>query len=637
MDPARETDRVSKFIRATVKEAGADGVVVGLSGGIDSAVVGALCVRALGKDRVTAVLMPSKFTARADIEDAEVLAYTWGVRVKRVEISPLADLLTSSFDFEPGKVPSANVQARLRMVILYLLSNSSNLLVVGTGDKSEELLGFFCYDSHTRVVTTEGPKGMDELKPGDTVFSMKTDSREMVEAMVDEVFAFDYDDELIHFRGKGTDLLVTPNHRMLVQASSSNSDSAAFFREADKCLEFKRTLVPLPSLWAGRQGLPLTLELAFEQDHLERTVHLSIEDVMYLFGLFIGGGCAVEGKSVGPVKSNLTRLEHSIAHRDRSGRFSLLPLADVEEHMKECETFETDFSLPDYTKQDARTRLREILNRYEIGYFLTRNVVRISSKGVYDLFAQCGVGARNKHIPRWLLEYPSKYLLWLLRGLKDSDATHPEDQNVYYTSSDRLKDDFVELCFKTGRRATVSVRGPRSPVVNGKTIRTGRSYEISFAKKARLQHTIDNARARRVKYSGKVWCPSVPPHENILVERHGRYTFSGNTKFGDGGADLLPIAHLYKTQVRALGSHLGLPERVVTKPASPGLWEGHTAAEELPADYGALDPLLHFMFDRGLQPREAAKKSGVTLSVARKAMEMHEKTEHKRSLPPSLA
>ena len=251
-DPAKETTRIIRFIRAVVKEAKADGVVVGLSGGIDSAVVGALCVRALGKEKVTAVLMPSKFTAQADIEDAEVLAYTWGARAKKVEISPLADALTSAFDFEPGKVPSANVQARVRMVILYYLSNSAGLLVAGTGDKSEIELGFF-------------------------------------------------------------------------------------------------------------------------------------------------------------------------------------------------------------------------------------------------------------------------------------------------------------------------------------------------------------------------------------------------TKLGDGGADFLPIAHLYKTQVRALGRHLGLPEKVVTKPASPGLWPGHTAAEELPADYDALDPLLYHLFEKKLTPRQAASKAGVGVAAARKVVEMHRKTKHKREMPPSLS
>ena len=250
--PARETARILRFIKGEVKGAKAEGVVVGLSGGVDSAVVGALCVRALGKEKVTVVLMPSKFTPQADIEDAEVLAYTWGARVKRVEISPLADSLTSAFDFEAGKVPRANVQARVRMAILYILSNIGHLQVAGTGDRSEVVQGFYA-------------------------------------------------------------------------------------------------------------------------------------------------------------------------------------------------------------------------------------------------------------------------------------------------------------------------------------------------------------------------------------------------KFGDGGADFLPIAHLYKTQVRALGRHLGLPEKVVAKPASPGLWPGHTAAEELPADYDTLDPVLYYLFEKKLTPRQAASKAGVDVSVAKRALEMHRTTEHKRRMPPSLA
>ena len=250
--PAKETTKILRFIRARVKEAGANGVVVGLSGGVDSAVVGALCVRALGKEGVTTVLLPSKFTPKTDLEDAEALAYGWGVRVKKVDISPLVDSLASSFDFESDRVARANIQARVRMAILYYLSNSSHLLVAGTGDRSEELLGFY-------------------------------------------------------------------------------------------------------------------------------------------------------------------------------------------------------------------------------------------------------------------------------------------------------------------------------------------------------------------------------------------------TKFGDGGVDFLPIAHLYKTQVRALGRHLGLPEGVVSKPASPGLWPGHTAAEELPADYDTLDPLLYYLFDRKLSPRGAAKRAGVSLSVATEVLGIHRRTAHKRAMPPTLA
>lgn len=109
------------------------------------------------------------------------------------------------------------------------------------------------------------------------------------------------------------------------------------------------------------------------------------------------------------------------------------------------------------------------------------------------------------------------------------------------------------------------------------------------------------------------------------------------TKWGDGGVDFLPVAHLYKTQVRRLGAYLGLPENIVNKPASPGLWPGHTAAQELPADYVKLDPLLHFLFDLRLPPKKAAARAGVSASLANEVVEMHMRTAHKRSMPPSMA
>ncbi|MDV3293613.1 MAG: NAD+ synthase [Nitrososphaerales archaeon] len=108
------------------------------------------------------------------------------------------------------------------------------------------------------------------------------------------------------------------------------------------------------------------------------------------------------------------------------------------------------------------------------------------------------------------------------------------------------------------------------------------------------------------------------------------------SKWGDGGVDFLPIAHLYKTQVRALGRHLGLPQRIVEKPASPQLWSGHTAAEELPGDYDVLDPLLYWMFDRKLPLASAAKKAGVSVGIAKTMKKMYEASAHKRSLPPMV-
>src|SRR5439155_17444017 len=83
------------------------------------------------------------------------------------------------------------------------------------------------------------------------------------------------------------------------------------------------------------------------------------------------------------------------------------------------------------------------------------------------------------------------------------------------------------------------------------------------------------------------------------------------TKYGDGGVDFLPIAHLYKTQVKELGEHLGLPSQILNKPSSPNLWEGHKATDEIPMDYDMLDLALVSLFDLKMRPKEAAVVLGI--------------------------
>ncbi|HEV2138741.1 MAG TPA: NAD+ synthase [Nitrososphaerales archaeon] len=143
IDSPKETKRIIAFIKKIVADASAGGVVVGLSGGVDSSVVGALCVRALGKERVHAGIMPSDFTPNQDIEDAKALAESWQIRSSTVQISSLVRSLGSSVGIVGTKVAKANAGARIRMAILYYYANSLGYLVAGTGDRSESLLGYF--------------------------------------------------------------------------------------------------------------------------------------------------------------------------------------------------------------------------------------------------------------------------------------------------------------------------------------------------------------------------------------------------------------------------------------------------------------------------------------------------------------
>ncbi len=143
LDPASEAKRLTAFIAKTVDRAKAAGVVVGLSGGVDSSVVCALCSRALGPERVTAALMPSSSTPATDMRDAAGLASILGVRKLTVEVDPIVRALTSAVPVEGTKMARANAQARARMLVLYYVANAERLLVAGTGDRSELEIGFF--------------------------------------------------------------------------------------------------------------------------------------------------------------------------------------------------------------------------------------------------------------------------------------------------------------------------------------------------------------------------------------------------------------------------------------------------------------------------------------------------------------
>jgi hypothetical protein len=189
----------------------------------------------------------------------------------------------------------------------------------------------------------------------------------------------------------------------------------------------------------------------------------------------------------------------------------------------------------------------------------------------------------------------------------------------------------VELGAKLGLH--VSVRQPRWKVTSndGAAIRPGPRFEVKIEK---LDGTLGFTRedVRRVPYKGRVWCPSVPPHENVLVERNGRTVFCGNTKYGDGGVDILPIGDLYKTQVWEMARHLGLPAHIVDKVPTAGLWRGQTDEEELGMSYRELDSIL-LGLEMQLDEGEIVRRADVPLEGVRRVQQRMRQNLHKRKMP----
>ena len=133
-------------VRDYVAKNGFPGVLLGLSGGIDSALTLVVAVDAIGAERVQAVMMPSEFTADISLEDAEALARNLGVRydvqpIKRM-FDTFLDQLADEFDDLPFDQTEENIQARIRGVLLMALSNKFGQLVLTTGNKSEMASGY---------------------------------------------------------------------------------------------------------------------------------------------------------------------------------------------------------------------------------------------------------------------------------------------------------------------------------------------------------------------------------------------------------------------------------------------------------------------------------------------------------------
>ena len=135
------TEQITGWIRGRVSGAGMDGVVIGLSGGIDSGVSAALCAGALGVENVLGLVMPCE-SIPEDTQDGHRTALHLGIPVKEIDLSPVLTAFAVAGKLDTSNVLNlANVKARLRMTMEY--AHSANRLVCGTGNLSEAMTGYW--------------------------------------------------------------------------------------------------------------------------------------------------------------------------------------------------------------------------------------------------------------------------------------------------------------------------------------------------------------------------------------------------------------------------------------------------------------------------------------------------------------
>jgi NAD+ synthase len=138
-------EHIVAFVAETVEAAGAEGAVIGLSGGIDSTTVAHLAVEALGPDRVRGLSMPSDVNPEADETDAERVAESLDIEYDVIDVAPIVEAFVDAAPpaAADDRTALGNVRVRTRAVLNYFLANAGDLLVLGTGNRAEAATGYF--------------------------------------------------------------------------------------------------------------------------------------------------------------------------------------------------------------------------------------------------------------------------------------------------------------------------------------------------------------------------------------------------------------------------------------------------------------------------------------------------------------
>jgi len=145
----QEMENAIRWIREYVQNAKANGIVIGNSGGKDSATVLAMAVKAIGKENVVAISMPC-YSNNSDLEDAKLVAQTFGVQTLTVDLSGCYEKIEEKINIELNKIgkdkmskeSTINVKPRLRMTALYGIAQTLGYLVIGTGNLCERMVGY---------------------------------------------------------------------------------------------------------------------------------------------------------------------------------------------------------------------------------------------------------------------------------------------------------------------------------------------------------------------------------------------------------------------------------------------------------------------------------------------------------------
>jgi len=354
----------------------------------------------------------------------------------------------------------------------------------------QKVVNISCLDNETRIWTKDGLKRWDEVVAGAVTLTLNRNG-EIEEDKVEDVVSQAYSGDMIQIKTRSLDMMLTPNHKMLLQFPHNSSP----LTEEPASRSMKRACTWIPKgRWTGIDEEWFSLPIPSLKHFRGRTyavrncpAQVKTADILYLLGIFIGDGFIS--------KSDAIFLE--IPEKDKA-RMKVLATLDSMGIAYKC-----------YTGRAGQH-------------------IYFSSRALAEVFSSCDRGAKNKTIPDWALRYSPRLLHSLFNGLIDSDG-HWGSMTVLSSVSPRLMEKCAELATKMGLHFTTSIQKNKSiSRIEGRVIHPRNTFNGLFSKpESRRGFTRDHC--KKVHYDGIIWCVRMKHNHNFLAERNGKFFFTGNT------------------------------------------------------------------------------------------------------------
>lgn len=377
---------------------------------------------------------------------------------------------------------------RLRLDIKELRRKNGGLF--GSGEKTG------CYDDQTEVLTNNGWKLFKDVLPDDEICTLSSKSEIEYHKPI-QSFVYDYDGELIHFKSLKSDLMVTPNHRMLY--ADKHNHKHGFVNAED----YSITKHPIPNkgTWRGGKYSASMFELPaiksewksgnYGSNQIKKWDALAIDMITWVkfLGLWLSEG-------------SVDNINIASTHGYR------VTISQTKEHNLKY--------------------IEEILDSMPFKWVYDGKDFIICNKQLWTYMKQFGK-QKDRYVPTYVKDLGADYIAAFLDALwlGDGSVHKTSGQSVYYTTSKQLADDVQELLVKAGYQASMHQRKPRISKIGGRAINSSMiCYEVSVRFSAYTY--LNDKISKRVPYRGKVYCLEVP-NNTMMVRRNGYTLWCGNS------------------------------------------------------------------------------------------------------------